>query len=162
MGASNHHDDAFRKKVAHKISTSSAMAGAGQSFRSVPKVAAHRLWRTTCSRTISPGGDTPDRTARTSHKPLSRPKPQEAPRRRSMATPTTGIAAPKLMLSGLRRRATPNIVIPVTRTTVLLCRGSHQSYHHRQTSKTPPRHRRLGTRCCRRGHQSCGSPTTIA
>jgi hypothetical protein len=52
-----------------------------------------------------------------------------------------------------------NTVILAARTTTLLCRGPHRSRHHRQTSETLPRCR-LGTRCCRRGHQSCESLTT--
>jgi hypothetical protein len=151
MWASNHHDDAFRKEVGTQDVD---IAGHGHSW------AKHSLYieggrppPTEDNRagepshlvaTRQPGLPRPtidhcqDPSTEKHHLDIAchrhpfpwRPAP---PRTRHATIPTTGIATPNHMLSGLCHRPTPNVVIPTTRTTTLLCRGPHQSCHHCQT-----------------------------
>jgi hypothetical protein len=129
------------RKSALKVSTYLATAGAEQSFCSVLKEATHRLQRTITHQTISPDGDT---QSTTNHRPL--PWRSAPPRTCHVATPTTGIAAPNLVLSELCRRPMSNTAIPTARATAPLCRGPHRSRPCHQTPETLPCHC-LGT-CC--------------
>jgi hypothetical protein len=164
------------RKLARKVSTSLATVGAGQSFRSVPKEATHCLRRTNTQWTIFPDDDKQPGPPRPNSDPYQDPSAEAhhadnarhrhsppwrlaAPHACHTATPTTGIAAPNLILSGLCCRPMPNAAIPTVRTTTPLCRGHHRRHPHH---KTPPHcHHRLGMCCCRRGHEDCGSPTTM-
>jgi hypothetical protein len=156
MGASNHHDNAFRKEVGtqgvdidgHDRSSGKAFArcrsrpptaygGQPHSIPSHPVVTRHpRPPRQTTDHCQDPRAEKHHiDIARHRHPPPWRPAP---PRALHVVTLTTGIAAPNLMLSGLCRRPTPNAAIPTVRTAAPLCRGTHQSRHHHQIPEMPP------------------------
>jgi hypothetical protein len=144
------------RKLARKVSTSLATVGAGQSFRSVPKEATHCLRRTNTQWTIFPGDNKQPGPPRPNSDPYQDPSAEAhhadnarhrhsppwrlaAPHACHTATPTTGIAVPNLMLSGLCCRPMPNAAIPTVRTTTPLCRGHHRRHPHHKTPPPPPR-----------------------